>query len=87
MNVKASNERVCRAAAGLPFTFPALRIVSSLVLRRVVGAEEPNVVSNIALFYPTPLLEIFLFFLISYYTIKTIDDWNWGISNDRWKLV
>ena len=44
MNVKASNERVCRAAAaGLPFTFPALRIVSSLVpfLRRV-GEEPPR---------------------------------------------
>ena len=46
-----------------------------------------NVVSNKALFYPTPLLEIFSFFLICYYTIKTIDDWDWGISNDCWKLV
>ena len=56
---------------------------NSISLRNIEG----NVVSNIALFYPTPLLEIFSFFLICYYTIKTIDDWDWGISNDCWKLV
>ena len=53
----------------------------------IFGSMCANVVSNIALFYPTPLLEIFSFFLICYYTIKTIDDWDWGISNDCWKLV
>ena len=46
-----------------------------------------NVRNNPTLIHLIPLLEIFSFFLICYYTIKTIDDWDWGISNDCWKLV
>ena len=51
------------------------------------SSSHSNVRNNPTLIHPIPLLEIFSFFLICYYTIKTIDDWDWGISNDCWKLV